>query len=477
METKAPENTSKTSAELAMDAVFGEQTTSTALCTQKAGAKIVPGKGLVYFTAMGLEATAEHRNVAKAWQDKCEKAPAFWQNLKDAEAHKFDRSVADGIVRLNDDLTLANPINNIDNKPTNNIAFTPHGLLTLAQTAGIPRSMMEFMLSDDKKYADVAADRKATLAGIINEQLDIRDHEWNNPGEDMKKLRRGMKETGKPEPRGFVLRLRDNEDGNPVIRATVSERYTRELTNLQVYELMMECFEDHEIQDLLISHLHHDGDNMIGNLLLPDYMQTCEGDSDYGIGVAFRNSEVKEYLWEILPFAFRAICWNGNIWGRRESKYCISKKHLGNADIDALRAECKRVLTLALSHGQAFLNQMMLTKEVKIANVPQVLAQIAEERKITRAEMGKIVEAYQLPREANWLKTGFGIVQAVTAGAQEVGSESARNALEAIGGDLITPSLDADLATVQKFWQRLEDRAERLTAKEYEWTQKLLVSA
>ncbi|MGP2435557.1 hypothetical protein ACTUQ0_15220, partial [Listeria monocytogenes] len=68
--------------------------------------------------------------------------------------------------------------------------------------------MMEFMLSDDKKYADVAADRKATLAGIINEQLDIRDHEWNNPGEDMKKLRRGMKETGKPEPRGFVLRLR-----------------------------------------------------------------------------------------------------------------------------------------------------------------------------------------------------------------------------------------------------------------------------
>ncbi|MGG2362317.1 hypothetical protein ACE4Z5_25570, partial [Salmonella enterica] len=82
--------------------------------------------------------------------------------------------------------------------------------------------------------------------------------------------------------------------------------------------------------------------------------------------------------------------------------------------------------------------------------------------------MGKIVEAYQLPREANWLKTGFGIVQAVTAGAQEVGSESARNALEAIGGDLITPSLDADLATVQKFWQRLEDRAERLTAKEYE---------
>ena len=459
------------SATLAMDSAFeGESTMNPGGATT---VKVRPDGTLQYFNALGLESSADHQRVAKIWQDKCISADKFHQTLKDAEAHKFDLTLADGDVRLNPDLTLIKPLTGLDGEALESVGFTAHGLSTLTQTAGIPRSTVDYLTSEDKKYADVREDRLATLANLVNEDMDIRNLDWENPSADMKKTRRGVKENGKPDPRNIVLRLRDDENGDPIVRAVVSERYTRELSNLQVYELMLDCFKKDDIKRILASHIDHDGDNMIGNLLLPDDLQTCEGDSDYGIGVAFRNSEVKRWIWEIRPFAFRAICLNGCIWGRRDSKYFISKKHLGSCDLVALRAECERVMALALSHGQSFLEQMMLTKSVEVEDEARLLAQIAAENAITRSQVGAIANAYHLPREAEWVGTGFGIIQAITSGAQNFDAGT-RNHLESVAGDLISPSLDADLATVAKYWERLADRSMRLSDDDVKWTRELL---
>lgn len=454
----------------AMDSAFGAE--STMAPSGSTTLKVVDGE-LKAVNALGLESTLDHTRVSKIWQDKCITADKFRETLQEAETHKYDVTLVDEDVRLNADLTLVKPCNDMDGNPLETVGFTRHGLDTLIATAGIPRGVSDYLLSDDARFAHVADDRAANLAKLVNEDLDIRNDEWENPSANMKKTRRGVKENGTPDPRNFVLRLRNDENDKPVVRAVVSQRYTRELSNLQVFDLMGECFSDEDMKRILVSHLYHNGDDMIGNLLLPDSLQTVNNDSDYGIGVAFRNSEVKRYLWEIRPFAFRAICLNGCIWGRRDATYFISKKHLGNCDLVTLRAECERVMALALSHGQAFLDQMMLTKEVVVKDEARLFAQIASENAITRTQMGAIADAYQLSREAEWVGTGFGVIQAITAGAQAFDAGT-RNNLESAAGDLISPSLDADLLTVQKFWERLGDRAERLSDDDVKWAKSLL---
>lgn len=382
-----------------------------------------------WFNAIGLQSTETHRHVAKVWQDKCVSLESFYSTLKAQDANKVDVVKAESAIRLKDSATL------LDGTP-----LTKSGMNSLRLFTDIPSSMISFM--EERGYND-------ELVKFVNDELNRREREWSNKGK---------------EAREFRVRTRHDDDGNTVARAIVSERYGV-IDNLEAMEMIIDALPSKDaIKDALASHLHNDGDDMFGNLLLPDNIKS-EPDSDYGVGIAFRNSEVRNSTFKVSPFLFRAICLNGMIWGRQDSSIKVNQRHMGNIDKQELREEVRRAIVVALSQGNDLLTLLGHSKHVEVKNPEQVIAQLSRDNKMTIAQ-GKLwhkgyLESLQEASGHSHDRTAFGIVNGLTRSAQQY-TGSTREQMETIASAILAPSIDADLQAISKRWGLISERAKSL---------------
>jgi len=382
-----------------------------------------------WFNAIGLQSTETHKHVAKIWQDKCVSLESFYSTLKAQDANKVDVVKAESAIRLKDSSTL------LDGTP-----LTKSGMNSLRLFTDIPSSMISFM--EERGYND-------ELVKFVNDELNRREQDWSNKGKDA---------------REFRVRTRHDDDGNPVARAIVSERYGV-IDNLEAMEMIIDALPSKDaIKDALASHLHNDGDDMFGNLLLPDNIKS-EPDSDYGVGIAFRNSEVRNSTFKVSPFLFRAICLNGMIWGRQDSSIKVNQRHMGNIDKQELREEVRRAIVVALSQGNDLLALLGHSKHVEVKNPEQVIAQLSRDNKMTIAQ-GKLwhkgyLESLQEASGHSHDRTAFGIVNGLTRSAQQY-TGSTREQMETIASAILAPAIDADLQTISKRWGLISERAKSL---------------
>ena len=382
-----------------------------------------------WFNAIGLQSTETHKHVAKIWQDKCVSLESFYSTLKAQDANKVDVVKAESAIRLQDSSTL------LDGTP-----LTKSGMNSLRLFTDIPSSMISFM--EERGYND-------ELVKFVNDELNRREREWANKGKDA---------------REFRVRTRHDDDGNPVARAIVSERYGV-IDNLEAMEMIIDALPSKDaIKDALASHLHNDGDDMFGNLLLPDNIKS-EPDSDYGVGIAFRNSEVRNSTFKVSPFLFRAICLNGMIWGRQDSSIKVNQRHMGNIDKQELREEVRRAIVVALSQGNDLLTLLGHSKHVEVNNPEQVIAQLSRDNKMTIAQ-GKLwhkgyLESLQEVSGHSHDRTAFGIVNGLTRSAQQY-TGSTREQMETIASAILAPAIDADLQAISKRWGLISERAKSL---------------
>ena len=382
-----------------------------------------------WFNAIGLQSTETHRHVAKVWQDKCVSLESFYSTLKAQDANKVDVVKAESAIRLQDSSTL------LDGTP-----LTKSGMNSLRLFTDIPSSMISFM--EERNYND-------ELVKFVNDELNRREREWANKGKDA---------------REFRVRTRHDDDGNTVARAIVSERYGV-IDNLEAMEMIIDALPSKDaIKDALASHLHNDGDDMFGNLLLPDNIKS-EPDSDYGVGIAFRNSEVRNSTFKVSPFLFRAICLNGMIWGRQDSSIKVNQRHMGNIDKQELREEVRRAIVVALSQGNDLLTLLGHSKHVEVKNPEQVIAQLSRDNKMTIAQ-GKLwhkgyLESLQEASGHSHDRTAFGIVNGLTRSAQQY-TGSTREQMETIASAILAPAIDADLQAISKRWGLISERAKSL---------------
>jgi hypothetical protein len=390
-----------------------------------------------WVNAIGLQSTATHRHVAKVWQDKCVSLEKFYDVLKAQQVSKVDVVKPESAIRLKDAGTL------LDGTP-----LTKSGMNSLRLFTDIPSSMISFM--EERGYND-------ELVRFVNDELNRRENEWQNKGKDS---------------REFRVRTRHDDDGNTVARAIVSERYGV-IDNLEAMEMIIDALPTKDaIKDALASHLHNDGDDMFGNLLLPDNIKS-EPDSDYGVGIAFRNSEVRNSTFKVSPFLFRAICLNGMIWGRQNSDIRVNQRHMGNIDKQELREEVRRAIVVALSQGNDLLTLLGHSKRVQVKNPEQVIAQLSRDNKMTIAQ-GKLWHKGYLQslQEANGQahdRTAFGIVNGLTRSAQDY-TGSTREQMETIASAILAPAIDADLQAISKRWGLISERAKSLdddTVRQY----------
>ena len=390
-----------------------------------------------WFNAIGLQSTETHRNVSKVWQDKCLSLETFYDALKKQAEGKIDVEKPESAIRLQDATTL------IDGTP-----LTKGGINSLRQFTDIPSSMITFM--QERGYDN-------ELVKFVNDELSRREAEWNNKGKDA---------------REFRVRTRKDDDGNQVARAIVSERYGV-IDNLEAMEMIIDSLPSKSaLKEALASHLFNDGDDMYGNLLIPDNMKS-EPDSDYGVGIAFRNSEIRNATFKVSPFLFRAICLNGMIWGRQDSSIKVNQRHMGKIDRAELSEQVRRAITVALTQGNDLLTLMGHAKQVEVNNVGNTIAQLARDNKLTGLQ-GKLwhkgyIDSLQESSGHVHENTAFGIVNGLTRSAKEYNG-STREQLETVASAILAPAIDADLQAISKRWGLISERAKALdeeTVKNY----------
>jgi hypothetical protein len=382
-----------------------------------------------WFNAIGLESTSTHRHVAKVWQDKCTPFSDFVSAVKSQVEFKEDIVKKESEIRLKDANTL------VDGTP-----LTKSGMNSLRMFTDIPSSMVSFL--SERGYDE-------ELTKFVNAELDLREKQWNDNGKD---------------PRDFRVRTRQGNDGEQVIRAIVSERYGV-IDNYSALEMIANSMPS--LEGALASHIFNDGDDIYGNVLVPDHMKS-EPDSDYGVGIAFRNSEIRNSTFKISPFLFRAICLNGMIWGRENSEISVNQKHMGTIDLDKLQEQVTIAVKVALSQGNDLMTLLSLSKQVKVKDEIATIALLARDNKMT-IEQGKAwhkgyLDSLSEARGDVHEKSAFGIVNGLTRASQDYNG-STREQMETIASKILAPSIDADLQAISKRWGMIDELAKQMGEK------------
>jgi hypothetical protein len=261
--------------------------------------------------------------------------------------------------------------------------------------------------------------------------------------------------------------LRTNEAGDEYIRAVVSERYGV-IDNNEVMDILRNSLPSN-IDEALASHIDHDGDDMFGNILLPDYMKS-EPDSDYGVGIAFKNSEIRNSAFSVSPFLFRAICLNGMIWGRANSEIKVNQRHMGKIDIVELQEQVRHAIAVALTQGNDLLTLMGHAKQVKVNNVLPTIIQLAKDSQEnftieqTKAWQKGYLDSLHEQHGDVHHNSAFGVVNGLTRAAQNY-TGATREKMEKYASYILSPAIDSDIQAISKRWGQVSDRADNLTQK------------
>jgi Domain of unknown function (DUF932) len=277
--------------------------------------------------------------------------------------------------------------------------------------------------------------------GVVNELMN--DGEYDLALEVLKKYQQKALAAKSDLTVNFRCRT---EAGSPVIRCTTSTSYAP--------------FDNHEAFDMLLKALPEsagkpvafrtsdDGDNMRGNLLFNDLKRMVDGDSEYHLGLSFRNSEVKRSRFEIVPFTFRAVCLNGLIVGfEKDDRHQISIRHVGEIDRELLKDQLIMAIENSLEKAPKMVDIMEFAQKTKVPNPQQTIAFLAKTNGLP-AETGRVWwNAWQMEPE----ETGAGVINGLTRAAQEF-DDAERVDLESLAGQLIAPSIEADLKQVAARW-------------------------
>jgi len=385
-----------------------------------------------WVNSIGLQSTASHRHVAKVWQDKCIALPEFINAVQSLADSKHDIEKPESQIRLKDMETLVD-----------GTRISKSGINNLRMFTDMPSTMVSYM--EERGY-------EKELVKFLNDALSLREQEWRNKGKDA---------------RDFRCRIRTNEAGDEYIRAVVSERYGV-IDNAEVMDILRNSLPSN-IDEALASHIDHDGDDMFGNILLPDYMKS-EPDSDYGVGIAFKNSEIRNAAFSVSPFLFRAICLNGMIWGRSNSEIKVSQRHMGKIDLIELQEQVRHAIAVALTQGNDLLTLMGHAKNVKVNNVLPTIVQLAKDSQDnftieqTKAwQKGYLDSLHEAHGDVHH-NSAFGVVNGLTRAAQNY-SGTTREKMEKYASFILSPSIDSDLQAISKRWGQVSDRANNLTEK------------
>ena len=401
-----------------------------------------------FTTALGHQATPGHRHVSNVWGSKQPALVDYIQTIKEDGINKQDILVPIKNLTVTPDLRIVGTGSYLglesDNAPVDAQVLNP----------ALKNLVMRMYATDAKSEANdsnsfgvpscynmntarwmIEHGHSDQLAGHINEGLQ----------ESLANLKR---ETS--QDKGLLLRCRRNGDGDYFAEGVLSELYGI-IDNDDVLSMIADNFPDQHKKGLLASHASYNGRDMNLNILVPDLCKE-RPDSEYGVGIAVRNSETGRYTLKLSAFLFRAICLNGCIWDRKESEIKVNKKHLGRIDWEALKSDIQQVIQFGLSEGELLLGQFDLAQQIAVENPMKTIACLGKTNKLS---VGETKAWYSNFLKGEYENNAFGVINGLTQAAQEF-EGNARVELESKASHILTPSLEADINAIGKQWKEYE---------------------
>jgi len=359
--------------------------------------------------SLGLESTPEHLHISRIWQDKCQPLASVVNSINLLAPLKSDKLVSASAMVFDDEFRLAG------------MPLTPRGMQRASRLTGVPKPMIDYMLEHD--------DAKSLIPHL--------NREFSSAS------------AAAPDKNYLVRMIKDGPKEEPRVRAIFSDSYAA-INNTDALDMLCKALPGSDRSNVLVSHLDDGEEVLSGTLFLPDRMKTMP-DSDYGVGIAFRNSEVGKSSYQVLPFLFRAVCLNGLIWGRMDQGIKVKQIHSGKIDMAALQAQVNHAVETALAHGTNLLNALQAIKEVEVSDAQKMIAMLSDRFDMNRQQAQAWETAFRVEPESN----GFGILNGLTRAAQGFDGET-RSALETAAGEMLMPSLEMDLRSIMSRWQRFE---------------------
>ena len=251
----------------------------------------------------------------------------------------------------------------------------------------------------------------------------------------------------------FRLRYPDAKDPGssvmPILRSVSTERYGV-FDNVAALDLLMENLPKSWGEAVPLK-TYGNADNLRGTLLFPDTLREVIDDSEYYLGLYYRNSEIGCGAFGVSPFLFRSYCTNTAIWGRRDAGAPDVKAiHLGDIQADRIREQLAGGLALAARNGPNLHRLMYYAGTYNLPTPQGVIGYVAHDRYWGPEVAGKWLEGFNTEPDP----TARGIVNGLTRAAQEYQGEQ-RIAMETAAGEILAPSIVAGEIDVIRSWDSL----------------------
>jgi len=339
-----------------------------------------------------LESQKTHEAFTHVNEDWLKKSPTFEQVLKQGKEYQerfedIDGKTLGALSSSEGRLSFGKL-----GKSTGGIHLTDHAASQLGTALDIPGRYLRTLLDEDKELFDHNVNRRV-------KSLDSKEAEAEK-----------------------FLRFRKNEDGSRTLRALLTSRYAV-INNLPIIETLNDI-----VPGGRASHLHYDGDTFRANILIPDTLRK-EDDSDYGGGISVINNETGRFAYRQRPFVFRAICCNGNVWGRKDG-FEFNRRHLGTIDWKEFRKSVILNLQKQIPLVQENINKILALKGIPVTeqDIQQAIVYVGRREQLTKGVQIGWYQGFQTElkaaKSAKDILSAFGLVQGLTRTAQEQPGET-----------------------------------------------------
>jgi hypothetical protein len=242
-----------------------------------------------------------------------------------------------------------------------------------------------------------------------------------------------------------TVRALDFGDGDPYVRAFLSERYRR-LDNHQLAEAVLPVLG--EIPDVVFPSCQITDDKMYITALAPRTEAEVKVGDVVQAGVRITNSEVGAGALKVEPLIYRLICTNGMVVAKPIRKFHVGRVEDNEETLRVLSDETLR------KDDEAFFAKMadVVRDAVSEVQFESVVAQLREA--MTGQKIEKPIQAMEALQDRYSLSDGekesvfshlisggdlsaFGTLNAVTRAAQDVESYDRSMELEQVGGAIL----------------------------------------
>lgn len=181
-------------------------------------------------------------------------------------------------------------------------------------------------------------------------------------------------------------------------RALLTERYEA-LDNVEVLAHLRDVLKEVPGGDGALVVRYHLSDHLLSaDIILPGYtVAGPDGDSSYGLGFRYTNSEVGRGSNRLRPYAMRFYCANGMITRAYTDLQAASRHNAG--EVAAFKRQLAKVIAASVKASQAMVERLLAIRSIHCAQPVKVMQAVARGANVPRNLARIAWQAWQVEKD------------------------------------------------------------------------------